>query len=89
MTPLSIEDPVSIGNVADNQKWCVITETETCGQCGLSRTARGHVQTRENGKIVNIDGCKFLKADAEVNGAVTWTVSFNLSSSTFKSGCIF
>ena len=79
VAPLNIDDPVSIGNVAANQKWCVIGSESSCAPCGPSRTARGHVQTRENGKIVNTDGCKYLKAEAEANGAVTWTVSFNLS----------
>ena len=75
VAPLNIDDPVSIGNVAANQKWCVINSESSCAPCGQSRTARGHIQTRENGKIVNIDGCKYLKAEAKSNGAVTWTVS--------------
>ena len=74
VAPLTIDDPVSIDNVAANQKWCVISSESSCAPCGQPRTARGHVQTRENGKIVNIDGCKYLKAEAKANGSVTWTV---------------
>ena len=81
VAPLNIDDPVSIGNVAANQKWCVIGSESSCAPCGQPRTARGHVQTRENGKIVNIDmdGCKYLRAEAKASGAVTWTVSLYLS----------
>ena len=81
MDSLDIADPVSIGNVAANQKWCIIGGSGSCGACDPadgSRTTRGHIQTRETGKIVNMDttgGCKFLKAKAEPGGAVTWTVS--------------
>ena len=74
---LNIADPVSIENVAKNQKWCIIGGSGSCGPCDPAegRTTRGHIQTRENGKIVNMDGCKYLKAKAEPGGAVTWTVS--------------
>lgn len=76
VTPLNIEAPVSIGNVAANQKWCVIDGPDSCKPCGSSG-ARGHVQTRDMGKVVNTDGCKFLRAEPEPNGKVTWTEKSN------------
>ena len=78
VSTLKVEAPISIGNVAAHQKWCIITEKD---KCGCPQQARGHVQTRESGKIVNIngvDGCKFLQAMAMPNGKVTWTVSFQI-----------
>ena len=81
VSPLVIEEPMSVNNVDPNQQWCIVSKEEPCnyGNCAMRALNRNHIESEDEGIIRNIGTCKYIKADPatidpEQNGAVTMTV---------------